>query len=163
MSHQLDLSTRVLDRATLLSTCGRPRDYKLVFTNGVFDVLHRGHVEYLCAARALGDRLVIGLNSDSSARRLGKGPDRPVNGEEDRAIVLAALGCVDFVTVFDEDTPHELISKLLPDVLVKGGDYTLDSIVGRREVEDAGGVVTVIPLLPGRSTTATLQKIRDKS
>jgi D-glycero-beta-D-manno-heptose 1-phosphate adenylyltransferase len=154
---------KIVDRTALLQRCGRPRTRKIVFTNGVFDVLHRGHVEYLYAARALGDALVVGLNTDASARRLGKGSNRPVNKEEDRAIVLAGLGCVDFVSLFDEDTPQSVVSALLPDVLAKGGDYTLEAIVGRAEVEAAGGRVVVIPLIEGRSTTDTLRRIQEGS
>jgi rfaE bifunctional protein nucleotidyltransferase chain/domain len=141
----------------------RPREKTLVFTNGVFDILHRGHVEYLNAAREFGDELIVAINTDASTRRLGKGADRPVNNEVDRAIVLAALECVDYVTSFDEDTPLDIISAILPDVLVKGGDYTPDTIVGRKQVEDAGGRVVVIPFVPGRSTTETLRKIRENS
>ena len=150
---------KLLAESLLLEKLGRPREGKLVFTNGVFDILHRGHVEYLYAARALGDLLVIGVNTDASVRRL-KGPDRPINTDDDRALVLAALACVDYVTFFAEDTPLNLISALLPDVLVKGGDYTPDTIVGRTEVEAAGGQVVVIPLVTGRSTTTTVKRIR---
>jgi rfaE bifunctional protein nucleotidyltransferase chain/domain len=153
---------KVLTRDALLHRFGRPRCGTIVFTNGVFDILHRGHVEYLCAARALGDALVVAVNTDDSVRRLGKGADRPINREEDRAIVLAALACVDAVALFGEDTPRELIAALLPDVLVKGGDYTVDSIAGAEEVRAAGGRVQVIPLVPGRSTTASLQRARGK-
>jgi len=160
VSTPLDLPSKVLSREALLQVCGRPRPDVLVFTNGVFDILHRGHVEYLNAARALGDALVVGLNSDESARRLGKAPDRPINSQEDRAMVLAALACVDYVAYFDESTPLSLITALLPDVLVKGGDYTIDQIVGASEVTDAGGRVVVIPLTPGRSTTEMLRRLR---
>ena len=152
---------KIVAQAELLTHRARPRLKRLVFTNGVFDVLHRGHVEYLSAARELGDELVVALNSDASARRLGKGDDRPVNAEQDRAFVIAGLACVDFVTFFDEDTPQELIAALLPDVLVKGGDYTPDTIVGRAEVEAAGGRVIVIPFVQGHSTTDLLKKIRE--
>ena len=131
----------------------------VVFTNGVFDVLHRGHVAYLARARAEGDALVVGVNSDASARRLGKGPDRPVNGEVDRAYVLAGLECVDAVVLFDEDTPLELIRRLHPDVLAKGADYALDVIVGADLVTAAGGRVVRVPLEPGYSTTALLRKV----
>jgi rfaE bifunctional protein nucleotidyltransferase chain/domain len=155
-----DPAARILTRDALLARLGRPRDVRVVFTNGVFDVLHRGHVEYLARARALGDVLVVGLNTDASVRRLGKGADRPVNPEDDRAYVLAALAAVDWVTVFDEDTPRALVAALLPDVLVKGGDYTRDTIVGADEVEAAGGRVEVIPLVPGRSTTSILKRVR---
>jgi rfaE bifunctional protein nucleotidyltransferase chain/domain len=155
-------SEKVLSREEVLHRFGRPRCGTVVFTNGVFDILHRGHVEYLCAARALGDALVVGLNTDDSVRRLGKGADRPVNPEEDRALVLAGLACVDAVTLFGDDTPRALIEALLPDVLVKGGDYTVETIVGADEVRAAGGRVQVIPLLPGRSTTAILQRAKGK-
>jgi len=132
----------------------------VVFTNGCFELLHRGHVEYLAQARALGDVLVVGLNSDASVRRL-KGAGRPLVAEADRAAVVAALRCVDAVTVFDEDTPLELISTLLPDVLVKGGDYHLDDIVGREVVEEAGGEVRVLPFVVGYSTTKILDRLKD--
>lgn len=153
----LPAAAKVLSRAELVRRLGRPRAERVVFTNGCFDVLHRGHVEYLHAARALGDLLVVGVNADDSVRRL-KGSGRPVNGEEDRALVLASLAAVDYVTVFGEDTPRELVTALLPDVLVKGGDYTRDTIVGADEVEAAGGRVVVVPLVPGRSTTAILER-----
>jgi rfaE bifunctional protein nucleotidyltransferase chain/domain len=132
---------------------------RVVFTNGVFDLLHPGHVDLLTAARGFGDALVVGLNSDSSVRRL-KGPGRPVRSEAERAYVLAALEAVDAVTVFEQDTPLELIMALRPDVLVKGGDYTPDTIVGRREVEGWGGRVVVVPLTPGQSTTSIIQRLR---
>jgi rfaE bifunctional protein nucleotidyltransferase chain/domain len=155
----IDPASKILTRDDLLARLGRPRSSTVVFTNGCFDLLHRGHVEYLNAARALGDLLVVGLNSDDSVRRL-KGPTRPVNSEEDRAFVLAGLAAVDAVTVFGEDTPRELITALLPDVLVKGGDYTVETIVGAREVTEAGGRVVVAPLVPGRSTTSILERYR---
>ncbi|HEX2091056.1 MAG TPA: adenylyltransferase/cytidyltransferase family protein, partial [Longimicrobiaceae bacterium] len=130
MRHEIpDPAAKILVRDHLLARLGRPRAGTVVFTNGCFDILHRGHAEYLHAARQLGDLLVVGLNSDDSVRRL-KGPSRPVNPGEDRAFVLASLAAVDVVTVFDEDTPRELIRALLPDVLVKGGDYRLEEIVG---------------------------------
>ncbi len=132
----------------------------LVFTNGVFDLLHRGHVTYLAQARALGARLLVALNSDSSARGLGKGADRPINPLEDRMAVLAALAAVDLVTWFDEDTPLATIMVSRPDVLVKGGDWKPTDIVGAREVRAWGGTVHAIPFLPGRSTTALLHRIR---
>lgn len=163
MTQTLRLHEKILARAELVAMYRRPRAHKLVFTNGVFDVLHRGHVEYLHAARALGDVLVVALNSDASARRLGKGADRPVNTEADRAVVLAGLACVNHVTLFDEDTPQNIIAELLPDVLVKGGDYTPDAIVGRADVEAAGGRVVVIPFMTGRSTTDLLRRIRETS
>jgi rfaE bifunctional protein nucleotidyltransferase chain/domain len=137
----------------------RAQSGRVVFTNGVFDLLHVGHIDLLTAARALGDRLVIGLNSDKSVHRL-KGPSRPVRTEAERAYVLAALEAVDAVTVFEQDTPLELILALHPDVLVKGGDYSLDTIVGRTEVESWGGRVQVVPLTPGQSTTRIIEALR---
>ena len=151
---------RVLSKETLLTHFGRPRDLTLVFTNGCFDSLHPGHVEHLAQARALGDLLVVGLNSDDSVRRL-KGVDRPLVPEVDRAAALAGLGSVDAAIVFDEDTPLELIGELLPDVLVKGGDYDLDGIVGREVVEQAGGDVRVLPLVEGYSTTNILNRLKE--
>jgi rfaE bifunctional protein nucleotidyltransferase chain/domain len=130
----------------------------VVFTNGCFDILHPGHVDYLQRARSLGSCLVVGLNSDASVRRL-KGPLRPVNDETSRALVLAALACVDYVIVFHEDTPYELIRTVEPDVLVKGGDWSVDRIVGRDLVEGLGGRVLSIPLLKGYSTTAIVDRI----
>ena len=132
----------------------------LVFTNGCFDVLHRGHVTYLAQAHALGAALAVGVNSDASVRRLGKGDDRPLNVQEDRMAVLAALQAVDLVVVFDEDTPLELILACRPDVLVKGGDWTPGKIVGSEEVQGWGGTVHSIPFLHQRSTTALLNRIR---
>lgn len=137
----------------------RSKQQKVVFTNGVFDILHAGHVMYLAAARNMGDVLVVGLNADESVTRL-KGPTRPVNTELDRAQVLAALRCVDHVVLFTEDTPLRVITTLLPDVLVKGGDYTRDTIVGADAVEAHGGIVATIPLLEGRSTTNIIAKAR---
>ena len=151
---------KVLTREEAVRRFGRPRCGVVVFTNGCFDILHRGHVEYLHAARALGDALVVGLNADASVRRL-KGSGRPVNPQEDRALVLAGLAAVDAVVLFEEDTPRELIAALLPDVLVKGGDYTRDTVVGADEVEAAGGRVVIAPLVPGRSTTSILQRARE--
>ncbi len=151
-------SSRVLSREVLLTRFGPPQDRTVVFTNGCFDLLHPGHVEYLAQARALGHVLVVGLNSDASARRL-KGAGRPLVAEADRAAVLAGLRSVDAVTVFDEDTPLELINALLPDVLVKGGDYDLDDIVGREAVEKAGGDVRVLPFVEGYSTTDVLDRL----
>ena len=132
---------------------------RVVFTNGVFDLLHPGHVDVLRAAREQGDALIVGLNSDASVRRL-KGPERPVRTEAERAYVLAALRCVDVVTVFDEDTPLELVRAILPDVIVKGGDYTEDTVVGAREVRARGGDVVIVPLTPGQSPTSILEKLR---
>ena len=132
----------------------------LVFTNGVFDLLHRGHVTYLAQARALGASLIVGVNSDASVKRLGKGDDRPINTEADRMAVLAALECVSLVVCFTEDTPLETIRSAHPDVLVKGGDWTPDNMVGASEVASWGGSVHSIPFLFARSTTAMLNKVR---
>jgi rfaE bifunctional protein nucleotidyltransferase chain/domain len=132
---------------------------RVVFTNGVFDLLHPGHVDVLLAARALGDALLVGVNTDASVRRL-KGPSRPVRGEQERAVVLAALEMVDAVVLFDEDTPLNLIRALTPDVLVKGGDYTVDTVVGSQDVLARGGEVVIVPLTPGHSTTGTLHRVR---
>lgn len=151
---------KVLSRSVLRERLGRPRDLTLVFTNGVFDLLHRGHVAYLNEARELGDALVVGVNTDASAKRLGKGSDRPLNREMDRALVLASLECVDAVCLFDEDTPQALVAELLPDVLVKGGDYALWDVAGREAVEAAGGRVALIPFLEGYSTTELVLRIR---
>lgn len=146
----------------------RDAGHHVVFTNGVFDVLHVGHVTMLEEASARGDRLIVGVNSDESVRRLGKGPDRPVNGERNRARLLSALRCVDMVVIFGQDTPLELIEMIRPNVLVKGGDYDptcTDAhdptyMVGSAEVKKWGGTAVAIPLVPGESTTATLQRIR---
>lgn len=132
---------------------------RLVFTNGVFDLLHRGHIDLLLGASRCGDALVVGVNSDDSVKRL-KGRDRPVRPVTDRCYVLAALAMVDATVVFDQDTPFELISTLRPDVLVKGGDYTEPSIVGAAEVRAWGGDVVVVPLTPGHSTTSTIERLR---
>lgn len=134
----------------------------VVFTNGVFDVLHRGHVTYLAQARALGACLVLGLNTDESARRLGKGPERPLNNEVDRAIMLAALESVSLVTWFDEDTPLQLIGELRPDLLVKGGDYDMDKLAETALVRSWGGDALAIPFVSGYSTTALVNKIRSE-
>lgn len=131
----------------------------VVFTNGVFDILHPGHVDVLAAARAAGDALIVGVNSDESVRRL-KGADRPLRSAIERAYVLAALESVDAVTIFDQDTPIELIRLLRPDILVKGGDYTPDTVVGREEVESWGGRVLIVPLTPGQSTTDIMERMR---
>ena len=132
---------------------------RVVFTNGVFDLLHPGHVDVLMGARACGDALIVGLNSDASVRRL-KGPERPIRSEAERAYVLAALEMVDCVVLFAQDTPIDLITALRPDVLVKGGDYTEATIVGAPEVRSWGGDVRVIPLTPGQSTTNIVQALR---
>jgi len=135
---------------------------RVVFTNGCFDLLHRGHVDLLAAARGLGDFLVVGLNDDGSVRRL-KGKDRPWVSAEDRAAILAALAAVDLVVLFGEDTPAELIGSLHPDVLVKGGDYRPDEVVGRREVESEGGEVVILPLTEGRSSSGLARLLRGGS
>jgi rfaE bifunctional protein nucleotidyltransferase chain/domain len=132
----------------------------VAFTNGVFDLLHPGHVDLLMAARETADALVVGINSDASVRRL-KGPTRPVRGEADRVYVLASLESVDLVVTFAEDTPLELVKLLEPDVIVKGGDYTEDSIVGAAEVRSRGGRVVIVPLTPGQSTTAIIGKLSE--
>lgn len=132
----------------------------VVFTNGVFDLLHPGHIDVLRGARAEGAHLVVGLNSDASVRRLGKGADRPVRSEAERAYVLAALEMVDAVIVFEQDTPLELVRRLEPDVIVKGGDYTPASVVGAADVTARGGRVVIIPVTPGHSTTSTIEKLR---
>ena len=134
---------------------------RLVFTNGVFDLLHVGHVRYLEQARALGDALLVAINSDRTVREL-KGPDRPVFNEGERAEILAALRCVDYVTIFDDVSPRTLIAKLLPDVLVKGGDYELDQIHGREEVEAAGGKVISLPFVKGASTTTLIERMKPR-
>jgi len=133
---------------------------RIVFTNGVFDLLHRGHVEYLADARALGDRLVVGVNSDASVRRLGKGPGRPLVPAADRAAVLAALRCVDLVVIFDEETPERLIREVRPAVLAKGGDWAPEAIVGREFVESYGGRVERVAVREGFSTSALVERIR---
>ncbi|MDP2878923.1 MAG: D-glycero-beta-D-manno-heptose 1-phosphate adenylyltransferase [Sulfuricella sp.] len=139
-----------------VATLPRP----LVFTNGCFDILHRGHVTYLAQARSLGASLIVGVNTDASVKRLGKGDERPINNQDDRMTVLAALESVSLVIGFDEDTPLNLILACKPDVLVKGGDWAVTDIVGAREVQGWGGTVHSIPFLHQRSTTATLAKIR---
>ena len=133
----------------------------VVFTNGVFDILHPGHVRYLKAARALGDKLIVAINSDRSVRALGKGPNRPVNPEHERAEVLRALACVDEVVIFDEPDPHAIISKIQPDILVKGADWGEDAIIGRDVVEAGGGRVVRIALAEGYSTTDIINKINN--
>ncbi len=137
----------------------RGRGQRIVFTNGVFDILHPGHLRYLRAARAHGDLLIVGLNSDASVRR-NKGQGRPINPEEERAEVLAALDCVDAVSIFDEDTPAEIIRRVSPDILVKGADWPEDQIVGRETVESRGGIVIREPIEAGYSTSAIIEKVR---
>jgi len=134
---------------------------RVVFTNGVFDLLHPGHIDVLVGARRLGDALIVGVNSDSSVRRL-KGPDRPIRSTAERCYVLAALHAVDAVVAFDEDTPRDLIMVLSPDILVKGGDYDESTVVGAPEVRAKGGQVVIIPLTPGHSTTSTIERLRGR-
>ena len=152
---------QVMDRGALLEERARLRreGKRLVFTNGCFDLLHPGHVRYLREARALGDLLVVALNSDASVRVL-KGAGRPILNQDERAEVMAALEVVDYVTIFDEETPRELIARLLPNVLVKGGDWSIETIVGREEVEAAGGQVLSLPYLQGSSTSEIIERIR---
>lgn len=151
---------KIYDRARLLETLPSARAGRtVVFTNGCFDLLHAGHVDLLSRARALGDLLVVGLNSDVSVRQL-KGPTRPVTPLDQRAYVLAGLTCVDYVTPFDEDTPLALIAALLPDVLVKGGDWPVERIVGNELVTAHGGRVLSLPLVPGLSTSAVIARIQ---
>lgn len=149
---------KILSRSRVLERFGRPRHDRVVFTNGCFDLLHPGHVHYLDTARRMGDALVVALNTDASVRRL-KGPSRPLAPEGDRALVVAALAAVDAVTLFDEDTPADLIGALLPDVLVKGGDYQAHEIVGAEAVIGAGGRVEVVPFQHGFSTTSMVDRI----
>jgi rfaE bifunctional protein nucleotidyltransferase chain/domain len=159
--HGDPLHLAVLTREELILRFARDKrnGKRLVFTNGCFDLLHPGHIKLLEAARALGDALVVGLNSDDSVLTL-KGPGRPVIPQQERAEILASLECVDAVTVFDELTPQKTVAALLPDVLVKGGDWPGDQIVGREEVEASGGKVVLIDVVQGYSTTEILQKIR---
>lgn len=152
------IQQKIITAAQWQKLSAEHQNKKTVFTNGCFDILHVGHVTYLAEARSLGDLLIVGLNSDSSVQQL-KGPTRPINNEDARAMVLAALQCVNYVILFEEETPLELIQKIRPDVLVKGGDYTLDTIVGAPFVLQYGGIVKTIPLVKGFSTTRTLQKM----
>lgn len=152
----LPLDQLILERERL-----RQSRKKVVFTNGCFDLMHPGHVRYLQQARALGDVLIVALNSDRSVREL-KGEKRPILTEAERSEVMAALGCVDFVTVFDEPTPREIISALLPDILVKGGDWGIDTIIGREEVEAAGGKVMSLAFVEGCSTSDVIERIAQR-
>ena len=158
--NQVPGGSLTLNDAVALVSRARAAGETVVFTNGVFDLLHPGHIRYLRDAKALGDVLIVGLNSDRSARALGKAPGRPVNPEQERAEVLAALASVDAVVMFDEDTPHAIVSALQPDVLVKGADWGETEIVGRDVVEARGGRVVRIPLAAGYSTTAMVDRIR---
>lgn len=162
------LSTVLPDPAFLQKLCPRGELVQrlagmarpIVFTNGVFDVLHRGHASYLAQARALGASLIVALNTDASARRLGKAPDRPLNSELDRAALVAALESVSWVTWFDDDTPLQLISEIRPDILTKGGDYDMQVLPETKLVQSYGGRALVLPFVPGYSTTALVTKIR---
>jgi rfaE bifunctional protein nucleotidyltransferase chain/domain len=156
------VNPRILTHAEAASQFDRAHrgNKRLVFTNGCFDLLHPGHIQTLEASRALGDALIVGLNSDASVRQL-KGPGRPILPEQERAELLAALECVDAVVIYNDPTPRETIAALLPDVLVKGGDWPGDKIIGRAEVESAGGQVVSIPVVPSYSTTAILNSIRN--
>lgn len=156
--HKLQQKEAILPLLNKMRFLGK----KIVFTNGVFDILHTGHVDYLSKARDLGDYLVLGLNTDSSVKRLNKGPERPINNEVARATVLGALECVDAIILFDEDTPYELISFIKPDVLVKGSDYAPETIVGYDIVTKAGGKVVTIDLSEGFSTTNIIKKIAEQ-
>ena len=155
----MDSGILSLEQAIVRFGRGKRNGRRVVFTNGCFDLLHPGHVYLLERARQMGDVLIVGLNSDSSVRSL-KGEGRPVIPQDERAEILAALECVDAVVIFDQPTPREIISQLLPDVLVKGGDWPVDQIVGREEVEAAGGQVCSIPTTPAPSTSSIIQKIR---
>jgi D-beta-D-heptose 7-phosphate kinase/D-beta-D-heptose 1-phosphate adenosyltransferase len=159
MSSVSDPASRVMTLADA-ATWRRGLSGKLVFTNGVFDLIHPGHIDVLLGARRRGDWLIVGINSDASVKRL-KGPERPVRSEAERAYVVAALGMVDAVVIFGEDTPLETILAVRPDVLVKGGDYTESTVVGAKEVRSWGGDVAIIPLTPNQSTTSIIQKLRD--
>ena len=159
MPHKIVTKEQLVEHLQAL----RARGSRIVFTNGCFDLMHVGHTRYLQAAKALGDFLVVGVNSDESVRSLDKAPDRPIVPEAQRAEVLAALGCVDFVVVFSESDPKALITAVQPDVLVKGGDWSLDRVIGRDVVEARGGLVLTIPLVPGFSTTALIHRIRSVS
>ncbi len=159
------MSTKVLTKEQLapLLQQARAQKKRIVFTNGCFDLMHVGHTRYLQAAKDLGDLLVVGVNSDTSVRSLNKAPDRPIVSETQRAEVVAALGCVDYVAIFSEPDPLNLITAVQPDVLVKGGDWDIDRIIGRGVVEQRGGAVRTIPLVPGMSTTSLIQRIRSQS
>lgn len=154
MGEKIKAERELLREIHHLKACGR----KIVFTNGCFDLLHVGHVRYLKEAKRLGEILVVAINSDRSTTRL-KGPSRPINTQQDRAEVLAALACVDYVTVFDEPDPHRIISVLKPDLLVKGGDWTPETTIGREIVEREGGRVVVVPYVEGISTTEIISRI----
>jgi D-glycero-beta-D-manno-heptose 1-phosphate adenylyltransferase len=158
-NQQQSSKVRTRDEAASIARELRGQGKKIVFTNGCFDLIHPGHVDYLCRARDLGDYLILGLNSDSSVKLLEKAPNRPVNNERARAAVLAGLACVDLIVFFEEQTPYELIRAVGPDVLVKGDDYSVEQIAGHDIVQAAGGKVITVPLLPGYSTSNIIRKI----
>ncbi|MDP1803499.1 MAG: D-glycero-beta-D-manno-heptose 1-phosphate adenylyltransferase [Bacteroidota bacterium] len=161
MSFHQQLKNKIVSKETALQTINlvKQKGKKIVFTNGCFDILHPGHVDYLCQARDLGDFLILGLNTDNSVKRLNKAPNRPINKEQERAMVLAALGCIDAIVLFDEETPYDLINYLQPNVLVKGNDYKAEEIVGYDIVTANGGTVITIPFLEGFSTTNLIKRI----
>lgn len=162
MEYQKIIEEKILSGETLVHQLNLWRFFgkKIVFTNGCFDILHRGHVDYLCKARDFGDILVVGVNSDASVKRLNKSPERPVNTEQTRSFILASSMLIDAVVVFDEDTPYELIKIVQPDVLVKGADYKPEEIVGADIVKAKGGNIVTIELTQGFSTTSLIQKIK---
>lgn len=161
MNHLQSIEKKVMDIASLSEQIRKWRDQgcKIVFTNGCFDILHLGHIDYLARAADNGDKLIVGLNSDNSVSRI-KGPTRPINDERSRAIVLAGLGCISAITIFDEPTPYDLIRMVQPDILIKGADYKPEEIVGYDIVTARGGSVKTIPFVNGYSTTAIEQRIR---
>ena len=162
MSYHKKLSEKLHTKESLKAILNEwnSQSKEVVFTNGCFDILHRGHVEYLCHARDLGDKLILGLNTDASVKRLGKSPERPINSEQTRATILAALECVDAIILFDEDTPLELIDFMQPDILVKGSDYKAEDIVGYDIVKAKGGKIITIQLIDGFSTTKLIEKMK---
>ncbi len=162
MSYLKLLSDKIVTKFILKEKLNQPqyKNQKVVFTNGCFDILHQGHVTYLSKAKDLGDFLIVGLNSNSSVQLLNKSPERPINNETSRAIILAALACVDAVIIFEEQTPLQLITYLLPNILVKGKDYNPEQIVGYKEVTEAGGQVITIDLVDGFSTTKIIEKLK---
>ena len=162
INYQQILQSKILSRHEIEQRANiwRMFNRKIVFTNGCFDILHQGHVDYLCKAKDLGQKLIIGLNTDASVKRQNKSPERPINTEQSRAFILAALGIVDAVVLFDEDTPYDLIKTVQPDVLVKGADYKAEEIVGYDILKARGGEVITIELTQGFSTTALINKIK---
>jgi rfaE bifunctional protein nucleotidyltransferase chain/domain len=163
MDYRKILEQKIFDAHTLMQRIKIGRDMfnrKIVFTNGCFDILHRGHIDYLSAARSLGDMLIVGVNTDASVKRLNKSPERPLNSERDRAYMVAALHVVDAVILFDEDTPYELIKMVQPDFLVKGSDYKPENIVGADIVKARGGEVVTVELTQGFSTTSLIERLK---